>query len=91
MGVARVGEHHRFRRCVFHLWAEAWLCGAQNEETQAKQLVLQWEKVKEEVKALEELEQEARKEVRCRELKPVQADAISMLQTGCCTPPDLEK
>ena len=40
------------------------MCDVQNEEAQAKDLVLQWQKVKNEVAALEELEQEARREVR---------------------------
>lgn len=47
------------------------LCGPQKEETESKELVVQWQRVKEEVKALEELEQEARKEVRRRASNPV--------------------
>ena len=42
------------------------LLSAQKEEAQAKKLVQQWEKVKEEVHALEDLEHDARKEVRPR-------------------------
>lgn len=54
----------------------------QKEEAQSKELVLQWQKVKEEVKALEELEQEARKLVRRRAAHPVGQCAAEVAECG---------